>query len=155
MEDKIIIAAMTIDRVIGKDNKIPWKIQEDLQLFKRLTLDNTVIMGRKTYESIGTPLKNRNNLVVSKTMQKVPGIEICGSLEEALELAGIYGSDIFFIGGAVIYEKALPIANKMYLSYVKQKYEGDTFFPKFNEEEWKIKERVNHPEFEWVSYERK
>jgi len=155
-----IIAALTKDRVIGKDNALPWYIPEDLKNFKKLTSGNTVVMGRKTYESIGKPLPNRNNIVVSRSVPSIEGVDVCSSLEVAIEKARSYGKEIFIIGGASIYELALPFADKMYLSYVKVNYKGDTYFPKFNQDGWNVisQRKYNEgklDEFDLVIYERK
>lgn len=149
-----IIAALTGERVIGKDNKLPWHISDDLRNFKRLTKGNTVIMGRKTYESIGKPLPHRNNVVVSSSLAS-NGIIVCRSLEDALETGRSFGKEIFIIGGANIYAQSLEFADRMYLSYVKKNYEGDTFFPEFNESDWEVVDRQDFPEFELVTYQRK
>lgn len=149
---------MTKDRVIGKDKTLPWHIPEDLDNFKRLTSGNTVVMGRKTYESIPKkfcPLPNRHNIVVSKTISAEDGIDVCRSIEEAIAKARSYGKEIFIIGGSVIYQQVLSFADKMYISYVKWEYEGDSYFPKFNKEEWEIEEQQNFQEFKLVVYKRK
>jgi len=155
-----IIAALTKDRVIGKDNNLPWHISEDLQNFKKLTSGNTVVMGRKTYESIGKPLPNRKNIVVSRSVSSIEGVDVCSSLEDAIEKAKSYGKEIFIIGGASIYEMAIPLADKMYLSYVKVNYKGDTYFPKFDKDVWDVvSERTYNEgkdeEFNLVIYKRK
>lgn len=150
-----IIAAMAPNRAIGKDNKLPWRISEDLKNFKRLTSGNTVVMGRKTFESIGKPLPNRNNVVISSSFPATPGIDVCQTVDEALEKARSYRKDVFIIGGSSIYQQTIPLADKMYLSYVKKEYDGDTFFPEFDESEWKIESRENFAEFELVVYVRK
>ena len=149
-----IIAALTSERVIGKDNKLPWHISDDLRNFKSLTSGNTVVMGRKTFESIGRPLPNRNNVVVSSTLQPSEGIFVCRSLEDAIETSKNFGKEIFIIGGSNIYAQSLEFADRMYLSYVKKNYEGDTFFPEFDESDWRVVERQDFPEFELVVYER-
>lgn len=134
-----IIAAMTKERVIGIDNKLPWYIPADLINFKRLTSEKTVVMGRNTYDSLPAkfrPLPNRRNIVISRSMPEQEGIDVCRNIDEAIEKAQSYQTDIFIIGGAAIYEQTLPLADRMYLTFIKQKYEGDTFFPKFNEEKW-------------------
>src|SRR3990172_100449 len=113
-----IIVAMDKNRVIGKNNEIPWHISEEVMNFKKLTSGNTVIMGRKTFESIGRPLPDRNNIVVSTSMPQTAGIDVCNSFEESIIKAKSYGKDIFVIGGATVYEQALPLADKMYISYV-------------------------------------
>ncbi len=150
-----IIAAMTASRVIGKDNKLPWNLKEDLQNFKRLTSGNTVIMGRKTFESIGRPLPNRNNIVVSQSMNPMQGIDVCRDVDEALQKAASYGKEIFIIGGAAIYAATLPYADRMILSHVKKEYAGDTYFPAFNEEGWNLKKLQEYAEFDVVEYRRK
>lgn len=151
----IIIAAMTRDRVIGKQGKLPWHLPEDMKIFKTLTTGNTVIMGRKTFESLGEPLPNRNNLVVSTTMDNRLDLDVCGTLQHAILKAKTYGKDIFIIGGAGVYEQALPLADKMYLSLVKESYEGDVYFPEFDEKKWEIERREDHPDFQLIVYERR
>jgi len=150
-----IIAAMTPERIIGKGNDLPWHISDDIKLFKEKTTGNSVIMGRNTYESIGKPLPHRHNFVVSSTLPKTSGIQICKSLEEAVKEAEWYKKEVFVIGGAKLYRQAIPIADKMYISYIKKNYEGDIFFPEFDKREWKIMEKVDYAEFEWISYRRK
>jgi len=150
-----IIVAMDKNRVIGKDNKLPWHISDDLKNFKRLTTENTIIMGRKTYESIGKPLPNRNNIVVSTTMQPISGITVCKTIPEAIEIGKTCGKEIFIIGGGQIFKQTIPLADKMYISYIKKEYEGDAYFPEFNENEWNIEQKQDFAEFELVIYVRK
>ncbi len=150
-----IIAAMDKNRVIGKDNKLPWRISDDLKNFKKLTTGNTVIMGRKTFESIGKPLPNRNNIVISTSMPQTAGIDVCNSFEESIIKAKSYGKDIFIIGGAAVYEQAIPFADKMYISYVKGEYKGDVFFPEFDEKAWHVENKEEHAEFDLLVYVRK
>src|SRR3989344_6029604 len=120
-----IISAMTKEkRVIGKNNQLPWNIPEELAYFRKTTLGTTVIMGRKTYDSVGRPMPKRHNIVI--TRQKglvISGVDVCNTLSEALELAKKDGNEIFVIGGAEIYAMALPYTNKMYLSFIKKEYE--------------------------------
>lgn len=151
----IIIAAMTKSRVIGKNNQLPWHIAEDLQNFKKLTSGNTIIMGRKTYESIGRPLPNRNNIIVSTMMPATQGVDVCKTVPEALEKAKTYGKDIFIIGGATIYEQTLPFIDKMFISYVKNDCEGDAYFPEFSESDWNVEKKEEHEEFELVIYKKR
>ena len=153
--DIILIAAMTKRRVIGKNNALPWNIPEELQHFRTQTLDSTVIMGRKTYDSIGRLMPKRHNIIVSRSSPSIPGADVCSSLDEAIKKAKTYGKTIFIIGGAQIFKEALPIADKMYLSYMKRDYDGDTYFPEFDEREWKVEKREDHEEFEFVVYVRK
>jgi len=166
-----IIAALTKSRAIGKANKLLCHLPEDLQNFKRLTSGNTVIMGRKTFESLGRPLPNRKNIVISHSILSVPGIDVCHSLSEALEKARsvdqtnstdktIYLNktkppEIFIIGGASIYQQALPLADKLYLSHLKKDYEGDAYFPELNFQEWEIEEQKEFPEFTFIAYRRR
>jgi dihydrofolate reductase len=152
---KIIIVAMTRDRVIGLDGKMPWHISEDLKLFKKITLGATVIMGRTTYESMGKPLSQRDNIVVSTTIKELPGASVCLTFDDAVEKAGNLGREIFFIGGASIYKQALPLADAMHVSWVKQEYAGDTQFPEFDVNLWQEKEINVYPEFTHVLYQRK
>ncbi len=150
-----IIVAMTKERVIGRENSLLWHISEDLKNFKKLTSGQAVIMGRKTYESMGKLLPNRHNIVVSSSMLQEKGIDVCRSLEEAIHTAQSYGQEIFVIGGESIYRQALPFAERMYISYVKNNYPGDAYFPEFNEEEWSITQKKDFNEFELIEYERK
>src|SRR3989338_139592 len=123
MSKKIIsiIAAMDRNRVIGKDNALPWNIPEDLKNFKALTSGKSVIMGRKTFESLGRPLPKRQNIVVSRGMPPIEGVIVCSSLDEAFQAAA--SEEVFVIGGASIYAQALPYADRMYLSYVDKETE--------------------------------
>lgn len=137
-----LIAALDPSYAIGKNNEIPWHIPKDLQLFKKHTLNQTVIMGKNTYESIksylGKPLPKRNNIVVSSSLEGEMGITIARSLIEALEISQKeFNSDPFIIGGSSLYEQALPMANEMYLSHIRKEYGGDTFFPLFDVAEWR------------------
>lgn len=126
-----IIAAMDSVRGIGKGNKLMWHIGEDMKHFKEVTSGHVVIMGRKTFESIGRPLPNRVNIVVTSNREfKAKGITIANSFKEALEIAREKeDEEIFVIGGGQIYEQAIPIANKLYLTIVEGNFGADTFFP--------------------------
>ena len=150
-----IIAAMTEKRVIGKAGVIPWHISEDLKLFKRLTIGNTVIMGRQTYESIGHPLPKRNNIVISKNLSETEEITVCRTFEESLKAAEKNKNEIYIIGGESIYKQALKYTDKMYISYVKGDYNGDTFFPVFNKDNWSVIESALYNDFTLIVYQRK
>lgn len=152
--EKYIIVAMARSRVIGKDNKMPWHLPEDLKLFKKLTTGNTVIMGRRTYESIGKPLPNRNNIVISRSEIIISGALVCHSLEEALKKAEEYGKKIFFIGGAEIYRQALPLTDYLCISWLKQDYQGDAYFPEFDESQWEKLSETEYPDFINVLYKK-
>ena len=152
--EKYIIVAMTKDRVIGKDNKMPWHLPEDLKLFKKLTSGNTVIMGRRTYESIGRPLPNRNNIVISRSNADISGVVVCRSMEEAVTRAEEFGQKIFFIGGSEVYRQALPLADYLYISWLKQDCAGDTKFPEFDKSEWERLSETEYPEFTNILYKK-
>ena len=130
-----IIAAIAENRAIGKNNKLLWRISEDLKRFKKVTEGHAVIMGRKTYESIGKPLPNRLNIIITRnTSYKAPACFVFLSLGEALVYAKKYEKEeIFVIGGGEIYQQALPQTDKLYLTVVKGEYEADTFFPDYSE----------------------
>src|SRR3989338_5242596 len=133
-----IIAALTKNHVIGNENRLIWNIPEDMRNFRKVTSGNVVVMGRKTYDSIGKPLPNRHNIVISRSQKNIPGVDVCNTLADAIEKGKSYGKEIFIIGGATIYGQALPLADKMILSWVKREYEGDAFFPEFDEGEWTV-----------------
>jgi dihydrofolate reductase len=130
-----IIAAIGDNRELGKDNKIPWHIKADMKHFKKLTTGHPVIMGRKTFESIGKPLPNRDNIIVSRDNNfTAEGCKIMPSLEDAIGYASILDFDeIFIIGGASIYSQAMKFADKLYLTLVKGSFDADAFFPEYSE----------------------
>lgn len=125
-----IIAAVAKNKVIGKDNRIPWDIPADLDHFKALTMGHTVIMGRRTFESIGHVLPNRENIIVSNTMHTLHGAVVMHSLQEALKAAS--NEEIFVIGGAGLYREALPLAEYLHITQVDLLPEGDTYFPEID-----------------------
>ena len=124
-----VIVAMAANRVIGKDNALPWRISEDLKRFKRLTMGHPIIMGRKTHESIGRALPKRRNIVVTRSGATFDGCETAVSLEEAIALARTTDDCPFIIGGASLYLEALPIATELHLTTIDEDVEGDTYFP--------------------------
>lgn len=132
-----IIVAIAENGTIGDKNALLWHISEDLRNFKRITSGHPVIMGRKTYESLGRPLPNRVNVVVSRTTTQIEGCSVVDSLEKAIALFSA-DEEIFIIGGAQIYAQALPLADKFYLTVVEHPYDGDTSFPAWNESEWEL-----------------
>jgi dihydrofolate reductase len=157
-----IIAAIGNNGVIGKDGKLPWpKISEDLGRFKELTSFHPVIMGRKTFESIGKPLSNRLNVVISRGGFRSRGIYVRNSLEEAinfLDLRSVRGIDYsrgYVIGGGEIYTGAFPLINFMKITEVHKSYSGDVYFPKFDKGEWNEISREQMKGFDFVSYLRK
>ena len=134
-----MIAAMAHDRVIGKDNQMPWHLPADLAHFKRVTLGKPVLMGRKTFESIGRPLPGRRNLVISRNPDyQAEGIEVVGSVEAALALlAGSSVEELMVIGGGHLYAEMLPSADCLYLTRIDLAVEGDTRFPAFDDGQWR------------------
>lgn len=129
-----IIVAIGKNRELGKNNKLLWNIPEDLKRFKKITSDNIVVMGRKTYESIGRPLKNRINIVITRDREyKVEGAVIVHSLEEAIKKLKDYeNKNVFIIGGGQIYNQAIEIADRLYITLVDEVYpEADTYFPEY------------------------
>tara|TARA_Y100000310_G_C20139639_1_gene559662 strand:- start:76 stop:552 length:477 start_codon:yes stop_codon:yes gene_type:complete len=152
MSELILIAALSDNNVIGKDGKIPWHISEDLKRFKKLTLYNPIIMGRKTYESIGKPLEDRINVVLTSNYDYHPkGVLTRPSLDHALYDLRNY-DQIFVIGGQKVYETALPLADKLELTRVHQEVKGDTYFPEINYNKWMKKEEINKEGFSFVTY---
>lgn len=132
-----MILAMSRNRVIGKDNKIPWRLPAEQAYFKQTTMGHPVIMGRKTYESIGKPLVGRTNIVVTRDRSyKAEGCLVAHSPEEALALAGELSP--FIIGGSELYERYLPMADRLYVTVVDEHFDGDAFFPKIDERDWRL-----------------
>jgi dihydrofolate reductase len=148
------VAAMASNRVIGRDGALPWKLPEDMKFFRTLTTGHPIVMGRKTWESLGKPLPNRRNIVLSRTMAPAEGAEMVRSLDElrALKLTG----DVYVIGGAEIYRLLMPECTAVYLTVLTTDAEGDTWFPEFESDfpnvtvlqslagvaEWRLYERI-------------
>jgi len=130
-----LIAALAVDRVIGMENAMPWNIQADLAWFKRNTLNKPVIMGRLTWESIGRPLPDRKNIVISSKPGEDSRVEWVSSVEAAIAACGD-AEEIMVIGGGSIYEQLLPLAQRLYLTHVDAEVEGDTHFPDYTPDEW-------------------
>ena len=122
----IAIVGMASNRVIGKDGTLPWRLPEDLKFFKKTTLGHPILMGRKTFDSIGKPLPGRRNIVLSSTMEPREGVEVIRNLDEL-----VADEEVFLIGGAQLFETLLPECAGMYLTWIEHPYEGDTFFPPF------------------------
>lgn len=133
----VLIWAMASNRVIGKDGDLPWRLPEDLRHFRRNTVGHAVIMGRRTWESLGRPLGKRRNIVVSRTLAEAPeGAELADSLEAAIEMARATDSQPRVIGGAQLYAAALPLATELIVTELDEAYDGDTVFPPFDESAW-------------------
>jgi len=143
-----ILVAMAKNRVIGKNNALPWHLPADLKHFKALTMGHPVIMGRKTYESIGRLLPGRTNIIVTRQKAyQVAGAITVNSIDDALKVcqAGVDGNnEVFLIGGAELYRQTLERCNRIYITEIQQDFDGDTFFPAFNLEEWKEITREKH-----------
>lgn len=142
-----LIVAAAHKGVIGKDGKMPWRLPAESAYFRRTTLGHPVITGRKNYEAMGRPLPDRLNVVITRqTSYKVPdGVIVVNSLQEALNLPQVKGQEeIFIIGGAQIYQEAMPMADRLYLTDVHADIDGDTFF-KYNPDEWRLEWSQHHP----------
>lgn len=153
-----VIAAIAANDVIGAGNRLPWRLPADLKRFRALTTGHAVIMGRKTWESIGRVLPDRQNIVVTRQPDlAAPGIETASSLAEALERVRM-PSPAFCIGGAELYREALPRATTLYLTLLRQAFAGDATFPPFDRGEWRESSREGHAEdgleYAFVTYER-
>ena len=172
-----LIVAMTPERIIGLDNSLPWHMPEDLKLFRRITMGNIIIMGRKTYESIGRPLPGRKSFVISSSAASVPpggkkeapasadsrdsfaeggissgayegsGPFYFPSLEDALAASGSAEGEPFIIGGASVYRQAMQYADVLYLSMIRKSYEGNVYFPDFDRSGWEEQEKTDYGEF--------
>lgn len=139
------VVAMSEERVIGLDNKLPWHLPADLKHFKEVTMGKPIVMGRKTYESIGRALPGRLNIVISRDKKfQAVGCEVVSSIDEAIKVAGD-SEEIFVIGGALIYEVMLPVIQRIYLTIVHHVFAGDAFFPEFNKAEWHETQRECYP----------
>jgi len=157
-----IIAAMAANRAIGLENRLPWNLPDDLKRFKALTMNHHIVMGRKTYDSIGKPLPGRNTVIVTRNVDyAVPGCIAVNSIDAALTVS--YGDEeVFFVGGADLYRQALDIANRIYLTEIQRVFDGDAFFPEFDPNQWSETSRERHRtegdngfEYHYVIYDRK
>jgi dihydrofolate reductase len=139
-----LIAALSENRVIGRDGDLPWRLPADLKRFKRITSGHTVIMGRKTFETLEAPLPDRRSIVVTRRTDFQPeGVEIAHDLDAALALAE-GEEEVFVLGGGEIYALALPRADRMELTIVHDEFDGDTFFPAFDESNWRLVNEERH-----------
>lgn len=132
-----LIVAMASNRVIGVDNKMPWHLSADLKKFKQITMGSPILMGRNTFESIGRPLPGRRNIIISRNPDyRQAGCDVFNNLQAALESCED-DEELFVIGGAKLYKTMLPHADYMYLTEIEKAFEGDTFFPDFDRENWR------------------
>ncbi len=155
---KVIVAAVSENGVIGRDEDIPWYFPEDLKHFKEVTLNNPVVMGRKTFESLPEdykPLPDRTNIVLTRSGPDLPeSVKVVNSLEDAWSTAEKFGETVYVIGGSSIYRQVLDEADKMVLTRIHDHYEGDTFFPDWNTEDWELVEEDNRGELSFLEYVR-
>ncbi|MFB6466105.1 dihydrofolate reductase [Cytobacillus sp. Hz8] len=157
-----LLWAMDEKRTIGKKNQLPWHLPEDLKYFKRVTMGHPIIMGRKTFDSIGRPLPGRENMILTRNQDfQIQGCHILHSIEELLAYSRTIEDEIFVIGGAEIFKEVLPIADRLYVTQIYEIFDGDTYFPFFPLDEWKIlsrekgiKNEKNPYEYEFLVYER-
>jgi dihydrofolate reductase len=151
-----MIAAMANHRVIGKDQKMPWHLPADLAFFKKTTLGNPIVMGRKTYESIGRPLPGRLNIVVTHNANlNITGCEVVTSLDQAIAVAhekSPHSDELFITGGSHLYTSFLPQADRLYLTLIEATFDGDTYFPDYTHDQWHQLERIDHQPDEKNSY---
>ncbi|WP_088032678.1 dihydrofolate reductase [Evansella clarkii] len=158
-----MVVAMDENRVIGKDGDLPWHLPNDLKFFKRVTTGHTIIMGRKTHESIGRPLPDRRNIVVTTQQSYAPeGVEVLHSLEEVKQFADKKEEEFFLIGGETLFRQLLPVTGRIYLTVIHDEFEGDTYFPEISEDEWEVvssekgeTDEKNIYEHTFLVYERK
>ena len=153
-----LIVAVAENGIIGKDGKMPWRIPGELKRFRELTTGNVVVMGRRTFEAVGCqPLPDRTNIIVSRTMEdSKEDYLVARSLEEAIAMAG--NQDVYITGGSGLYKESLPLVEKMYITEVHKEFEGDTWFPKFDESQFvKTVDEYHEGEipYTYVTYTRK
>jgi dihydrofolate reductase len=149
-----LIAAMARNRVIGRDNRLPWRLPPDLRRFKQLTMGHTLLVGRKTFESIGRPLPGRTMLVASRQEDYRPqGVQVVRSVQEALDVAREGGeTELFVAGGAEIYRQTLPVADRLHLTRIEEDVPGDAYFPEYDETRWRLVDREDHGPTEEVPF---
>ncbi len=149
------IAAMSLNRVIGAGNRIPWHLPEDFKWFKQMTTGHVIVMGRKTFESIGKPLPNRTTIVLTRSAAPIPGVRTLSDLSQ-LDPAdpALAGREIFICGGAQLYQQALPLCSDLYLTLVQRVVDGDILFPPFEDQFELVEEVLDRPEFKILHYRR-
>ena len=131
-----IVVAMDDNRLIGKDNRLPWYLPADLAYFKKITTGNSILMGRKTYDSIGRPLPNRRNIVITRNPEiLISGCEVVDSIEAALSITES-DDEVMVIGGASLCVQLLPIVTRLYITQIEGTFEGDVYFPHYDQSEW-------------------
>jgi dihydrofolate reductase len=157
-----LLVAMDKNQLIGKDNDLPWRLPADLAYFKRVTMGHPIIMGRKTYDSIGRPLPGRENIIVTRdTSYEAEGCKVIHSIEEIVKMNEQTDQELFVIGGAEIFKEILPHSDRLYITEINEVFDGDTYFPAFDKAEWKviskeqgIKDEKNPYDYTFLVYEK-
>jgi len=157
-----IMAAIAANNALGKDNQLIWHLPADLKRFKKTTLNHAVIMGRKTYESLGKPLSNRTNIIITRDKNyKAEGCVVVNSLKKALKIAAEVDENPFILGGAEIYKQAMPFTDKLDITFVHHQFDADVFFPEIDKTIWKETSRENFKadennkyDYSFVTFER-
>ncbi|WP_449536640.1 dihydrofolate reductase [Ferdinandcohnia sp. Marseille-Q9671] len=157
-----LLLAMDKNQLIGKDNDLPWRLPADLAYFKRVTMGHPIIMGRKTYDSIGRPLPGRENIIVTRDKTyHAEGCKVIHSIEEIVTLSENTEQELFVIGGAEIFKEILPYSDRLYITEIEEEFEGDTYFPAFDKADWKviskekgIKDEKNQYDYTFLVYEK-
>jgi dihydrofolate reductase len=150
----IIVGALSTDRVIGRGDGMPWDVPEEYAHFQRLVEGETVVIGRRSFEIFGATLTSAHTVVVSRSAGALPGAVVAPDVPAALRTAAAFGRTVFSAGGASVYAQTLPLADAMYLSYIKGRFTGDAHFPAFDAGDWTVERREDHPRFEFVVYRR-
>ena len=147
-----MIAAMADNRAIGKDNELLWHLPDDFKHFKAITMAKPILMGRKTYQSIGRPLPGRKNIVVTRDSAfAADGVLVVNSIDAALD-AVTEDAEVMVIGGASFYQQMLPLADKLYVTHVHHHFDADTFFPEIDTDQWRVVEQTEHAADERHAY---
>jgi dihydrofolate reductase len=150
------IAAMSLNRVIGAGNRIPWHLPEDFKWFKQMTTGQVIVMGRKTFDSIGRPLPNRTTIVLTRSAGPIPGVRMVSDLDHIdPAVADLAGREVFICGGAEVYQQALPLCSDLYLTLVQRVVEGDILFPPFEDDFELAEEVLTRPEFKILHYRKR
>lgn len=157
-----LLVAMDKNQLIGKDNDLPWRLPADLAYFKRVTMGHPIIMGRKTYDSIGRPLPGRENIIVTRdTSYEAEGCKVIHSIEEIVKMNEQTDQELFVIGGAEIFKEILPYSDRLYITEINEEFEGDTYFPAFDKSKWEviseekgIKDEKNPYDYKFLVYEK-
>lgn len=156
------LLAMDENRLIGKDNDLPWHLPADLKYFKKMTMNKSIVMGRKTFESIGKPLPGRESYVITRRELTIDNVTILHSIDQFLEMVEAYNEkEWFVIGGAEIYRQLLPYADRLYITEIHEEFQGDAYFTDLKKEDWVEKSRDQHTkddknsyDYDFVVYER-